>query len=179
MGAECTITFTYERLPNFRHWCGCLGHILKPCKCQLEPGFDANQDPLPFSPWLQVTTLANLRSRGITSAPNRPFSPSMISSHPPPASSHRGPAIFNYSTDIPRPTPLPSQHTSSPSHTISTTTNSFTLPLTEPINTTPLSLSTYSTTFPTTVVPLPHNSFNYLYHSALYHHKCPKFTLLY
>ncbi|KAL0430791.1 UNVERIFIED_CONTAM: hypothetical protein Sradi_0705100 [Sesamum radiatum] len=37
LGAESTITFTYERLPNFCYWCGHLGHIMKYCECQYEP----------------------------------------------------------------------------------------------------------------------------------------------
>ncbi|KAL0456438.1 UNVERIFIED_CONTAM: hypothetical protein Slati_0983000 [Sesamum latifolium] len=57
MGVESTITFMYDKLPSFCYWCACLGHILKFCEHQYEPGFDATQDPLPFGSWLRATTL--------------------------------------------------------------------------------------------------------------------------
>ncbi|KAK4425260.1 hypothetical protein Salat_1719900 [Sesamum alatum] len=124
MGAESTLTFTYERLPNFCYWCGCLGHILKLCECQFEPGFDANQDPLPFGPWLWATTPANLQSRGSTFAPYRPTPPSIISDHHPSPNSHRGAAIFSYSPSITRPIPRSSQHNPTLTHNGSNPTSS-------------------------------------------------------
>ncbi|KAL0448722.1 UNVERIFIED_CONTAM: hypothetical protein Slati_1428600 [Sesamum latifolium] len=37
LSAESLISFAYERLPNFYYWCGKIGHIMKFCKCQLDP----------------------------------------------------------------------------------------------------------------------------------------------
>ncbi|KAK4421484.1 hypothetical protein Salat_2099000 [Sesamum alatum] len=145
MGSESTITFIYERLPNYCYWCGCLGHILKFCACQYEPGFDALKDPLPFGPWLRATTPTNLRSRGTKTPVTRPSFTPQNSTDPPPTFSRRGSAIFHYSapscpaTSIPTPRAL----TSSPSFS-----NICPPPYTSSLLTTPLTLPTNQTLTP-------------------------------
>ncbi|KAK4413817.1 hypothetical protein Salat_2794500 [Sesamum alatum] len=131
-GAESTITFTYERLPNFCYWCGCFEHILKLCEHQYEPGFDASQDPLPYGPWLRATTPAQLRSRGVNYPPPRPS----IVTIGPPTTSHLAPPSSHYVSTIPSP-PSPSL-----------TPNIVNTLLVQSSNHHALTIQTYSTTFP-------------------------------
>ncbi|KAL0327087.1 UNVERIFIED_CONTAM: hypothetical protein Sangu_1786700 [Sesamum angustifolium] len=39
LGDEQLVTFTYERLPNFCYYCGCLGHLSRQCELQFSDGF--------------------------------------------------------------------------------------------------------------------------------------------
>ncbi|KAK4433996.1 hypothetical protein Salat_0562300 [Sesamum alatum] len=99
MGAETTLTFTYERLPNFCYWCGCLGHILNLCEYQYDQGFDATQDPLPYGPWLRATTPAILRTRGPTTQHSCPYFATDPKPHAQPTLS-RSTVIFNFTPAI-------------------------------------------------------------------------------
>ncbi|KAL0405609.1 UNVERIFIED_CONTAM: hypothetical protein Slati_3874800 [Sesamum latifolium] len=104
-GTESTISFTYERLPNFCYWCGHMGHIMKFCECQYELGFDEKQDPLPFGPWLRATAPTVLQYRNSNHPTPRPsFAVSTLVINPTPKDSRRGVAIFNYATHVPQPT---------------------------------------------------------------------------
>ncbi|KAL0433126.1 UNVERIFIED_CONTAM: hypothetical protein Slati_2646900 [Sesamum latifolium] len=96
---ESLISFTYERLPNFCYWCGQLRHIIKFCECQLEPGFDENQNPLSFGPWLPATLPLGLRSRGGTPFEPRPtFILDTRHKPPSPAEPRQGTDIFGNSS---------------------------------------------------------------------------------
>ncbi|KAL0458443.1 UNVERIFIED_CONTAM: hypothetical protein Slati_0471500 [Sesamum latifolium] len=50
---EITVTFTYDRLPNFCYGCGLVGHILRDCERQLEEPERRRIDELPYGPWLR------------------------------------------------------------------------------------------------------------------------------
>ncbi|KAL0449074.1 UNVERIFIED_CONTAM: hypothetical protein Slati_1463800 [Sesamum latifolium] len=112
MGAESTISFTYEWLSNLCYWCGHMGHIMKFCECQCEAGFNEKQDPLPFGPWLRATAPAVLQSRNSNHPTPRPsFTVSTPVINPTPKDSRRGVAIFNYVAPVPQPTPKITQVT--------------------------------------------------------------------
>ncbi|KAK4428993.1 hypothetical protein Salat_1199300 [Sesamum alatum] len=111
MGAEMTLTFTYERLPNFCYWCGQLGHIMKFCECQHEPGFDDKQDPFPFGPWLRATTPALLHSRGVNLISRPSFAGQTPTYVSPVTDSQRDPAIFQYALPPTSPSSQPNLNT--------------------------------------------------------------------
>lgn len=45
----------YERLPDFRYSCGCIGHQFRGCKEYR----DQKKEELPFGPWLKAISLAD------------------------------------------------------------------------------------------------------------------------
>ncbi|KAL0461291.1 UNVERIFIED_CONTAM: hypothetical protein Slati_0016700 [Sesamum latifolium] len=159
LGIEATISFSYERLPNFCYWCGHLGHIMKYCECQYDPGFDDKQDPLPFGPWLRATMPASLRSRGSLPAITRPsFTNTTSSASSLSTSPHRGAAVFHYTTTQNLTTPLPirpiTQTSPSYAYNKSTSYSTPTISVTPPaISPTPHLCSDILSTLPTATEP--------------------------
>ncbi|KAK4432424.1 hypothetical protein Salat_1004500 [Sesamum alatum] len=89
-----------------------LGHIMKLCECQLEPGFNEKQDPLPFGPWLRALTPAILCNRGPSMQYVRPSFSSGIRPTPAHVSEpKRGLDVFNYSLAPNNNHPQPSLRT--------------------------------------------------------------------
>ncbi|KAL0313473.1 UNVERIFIED_CONTAM: hypothetical protein Sradi_5746600 [Sesamum radiatum] len=50
---ELTVSFTYERLPNFCYGCGVLGHILRDCPKSVEDPDSFNGTELQYGSWLR------------------------------------------------------------------------------------------------------------------------------
>ncbi|KAL0314934.1 UNVERIFIED_CONTAM: hypothetical protein Sangu_2337800 [Sesamum angustifolium] len=48
-----TVSFTYERLPNFCYLCGCLGHLSKFCSKRYEVDFSDPGENTPYGGWLR------------------------------------------------------------------------------------------------------------------------------
>ncbi|KAK4426654.1 hypothetical protein Salat_1434100 [Sesamum alatum] len=62
--SELTVTFTYERLPNFCYGCGVLGHIVRDCPKVLEDPSMGTTLELPYGAWLRES-----RSMGMVIRP--------------------------------------------------------------------------------------------------------------
>ncbi|KAL0287743.1 UNVERIFIED_CONTAM: hypothetical protein Scaly_2755900 [Sesamum calycinum] len=61
LGHDHLITFTYERLPNFYYFCGCLGHLSCQCELQLQESFqDPGANP-PYGHWLRAVAPQSYR----------------------------------------------------------------------------------------------------------------------
>ncbi|KAL0423275.1 UNVERIFIED_CONTAM: hypothetical protein Sradi_0862300 [Sesamum radiatum] len=61
LGHDHLITFTYERLPNFYYFCGCLGHLSRQCELQLQESFqDPGANP-PYGHWLRAVAPQSYR----------------------------------------------------------------------------------------------------------------------
>ncbi|KAL0402253.1 UNVERIFIED_CONTAM: hypothetical protein Slati_4255200 [Sesamum latifolium] len=52
-----TVSFTYERLPNFFYLCGRLRHLSKFCSKRYESDFVDPGDDTPYGAWLQATPI--------------------------------------------------------------------------------------------------------------------------
>ncbi|KAL0421421.1 UNVERIFIED_CONTAM: putative mitochondrial protein [Sesamum latifolium] len=63
LGDEQLISFSYERLPNFYYFYGCLGHLSRQCEFQFQEGFRDPGDSPPYDPWLRVVAPSNFRCR--------------------------------------------------------------------------------------------------------------------
>ncbi|KAK4413967.1 hypothetical protein Salat_2809500 [Sesamum alatum] len=61
IGQEQLITFTYEKLPNFCYLCGCLGHLVRSCKLQLQSDFIDPGENSPF--WTMASSTPPLPGR--------------------------------------------------------------------------------------------------------------------
>ncbi|KAL0378845.1 UNVERIFIED_CONTAM: hypothetical protein Sradi_3190000 [Sesamum radiatum] len=65
---EQLVTFTYERLPNFYYYCGCLGYISRSCELQFREAFIDPKENTPFGSWLWVTLPSLQRGRSSNSS---------------------------------------------------------------------------------------------------------------
>ncbi|KAK4424806.1 hypothetical protein Salat_1674200, partial [Sesamum alatum] len=63
LGNEQLITFTYERLPSFCYFCGCLGRLYRQCELQFNDDFSDPEEYTPFGPWLRAVLPAFSRQR--------------------------------------------------------------------------------------------------------------------
>ncbi|KAL0346378.1 UNVERIFIED_CONTAM: putative mitochondrial protein, partial [Sesamum calycinum] len=63
LGDEHLISFSYEWLPNFCYFCGCLGHLGRQCDVYFESYFKNLRHNPPFRGWLQVIALMSSRHR--------------------------------------------------------------------------------------------------------------------
>ncbi|KAL0327910.1 UNVERIFIED_CONTAM: putative mitochondrial protein [Sesamum calycinum] len=68
LGDEQLVTFTYERLPNFCYFYGCLGHLSRQCEQQLQEDFHDPGEHTPYGNWLRATASLNYRGRNGGSA---------------------------------------------------------------------------------------------------------------
>ncbi|KAL0409765.1 UNVERIFIED_CONTAM: hypothetical protein Sradi_1910900 [Sesamum radiatum] len=63
---EVTVSFTYERLPNFCYGCGVLGHILRDCRKTIEDPDVVNSSELQYGHWLRESRSVGMSAPGIT-----------------------------------------------------------------------------------------------------------------
>ncbi|KAL0406171.1 UNVERIFIED_CONTAM: hypothetical protein Slati_3931000 [Sesamum latifolium] len=89
LGDEQLVTFTYECLPNFCYFCGCLGHMSRQCEMQLQEDFQDPGEHTPYGSWLRTAMPSSYRGRnrvslsmispklaaGLPSYPVAPFNP--------------------------------------------------------------------------------------------------------
>ncbi|KAL0427155.1 UNVERIFIED_CONTAM: hypothetical protein Slati_2890300 [Sesamum latifolium] len=111
LGDELLISFTYERLPNFCYFCGCLGHLSRQCELQLKEDFRDPGDNPPYGGWLRAATPMQYRGRGgslkdPSSSLRRPtfVSKSSLQSQQSLPSVRRGSAIFGNFDTVPEGT---------------------------------------------------------------------------
>ncbi|KAL0434897.1 UNVERIFIED_CONTAM: hypothetical protein Sradi_0197600 [Sesamum radiatum] len=127
LGDELLVSFTYERLPNFCYFCGCLGHISRQCELQLREDFRDPGDNPPYGNWLRAAAPLQYRGRGggtsVQGSSGNLRRPTYVSrsslqsqSSQPPV--RRGSAIFGSFDTQPRqtpPDPHPPTHCPQPS----------------------------------------------------------------
>ncbi|KAL0439587.1 UNVERIFIED_CONTAM: hypothetical protein Slati_2441700 [Sesamum latifolium] len=112
LGAESTISFTYERLPNFCYWCGHLGHIMKFCELNNPPPKDPRRGvaifnyityvPQPISEITPVTPISSQITTDISSSVHNPRLAPLPSTLHTDQATHTAP-IYSSSTPV---TPL-------------------------------------------------------------------------
>ncbi|KAL0433135.1 UNVERIFIED_CONTAM: hypothetical protein Slati_2647800 [Sesamum latifolium] len=149
---EQVVTFTYERLPNFCYYYGCLDHILGSCEIQFKENFiDPGENTL-FGSWLRAPPLISTRGgamnngwRGPSMQLRRPSFQNYAATN---SSLHeaqpRGQSIFGnfvQPNSLPTPThpiqsPTIDPHSPSSSHPIIADLDIIPLPL-APLNTDP------------------------------------------
>ncbi|KAL0284842.1 UNVERIFIED_CONTAM: hypothetical protein Scaly_2837300 [Sesamum calycinum] len=104
LGHDHLITFTYERLPNFYYFCGCLGHLSCQCELQLQESFqDPGANP-PYGHWLRAVAPQSYRGcNGVSLSRDMVHSlrrltfvlGSSLQFQPQPPLPHRGSSIFD------------------------------------------------------------------------------------